>query len=264
MWGKCRLPSCLPSCTMLVGMYLLSLVYLPILSGCASGHRVPVEERRQPVKSSKQTHAVQRGETLFSIAWRYGLDYKQLARFNNISAPYLIHPGQTLQLRGSTAKKSSPSDSAKKSSASREVPKRDAGNVKPTTVNRVKLAWTWPIEGKVIRPFSTGGKSGKVNKGIDLEGNIGDSVRATLSGKVVYAGSGLTGYGKLIILKHDSDYLSAYAHNRKLLVKEGQTVRVGEKIAELGSTEAESPRLHFEIRREGKPVNPLTLLPKRR
>jgi lipoprotein NlpD len=118
--------------------------------------------------------------------------------------------------------------------------------------------WLWPVDGKVISTFADGN-----GKGIDIAGKAGDPVVATAAGKVVYAGSGLRGYGKLVIIKHDDSFLSAYAHNRQLLVNEGQSVSKGQKIAELGNTDADRPKLHFEIRRQGKPVDPLKYLPNR-
>ena len=118
--------------------------------------------------------------------------------------------------------------------------------------------WMWPARGKVVSTFSNG-----QTKGIDIAGQLGDAVQASAGGRVVYAGAGLRGYGKLVIIKHDADFLSAYAHNRSLLVKEGQTVTKGQRIAELGNTDADRPKLHFEIRRRGKPVDPLKYLPKR-
>jgi len=118
--------------------------------------------------------------------------------------------------------------------------------------------WLWPSDGRVLSEFGSG-----KTKGIDIAGKPGDDVRASAGGRVVYAGAGLRGYGKLVIIKHDADFLSAYAHNRSLLVKEGQSVSKGQKIAELGSTDADRPKLHFEIRRRGKPVDPLKYLPNR-
>ncbi|QID18105.1 peptidoglycan DD-metalloendopeptidase family protein [Nitrogeniibacter mangrovi] len=122
----------------------------------------------------------------------------------------------------------------------------------------LSAAWIWPTDGKVLSGFTEG-----KTKGIDIAGKPGDDVRASAGGRVVYAGAGLRGYGKLVIIKHDADFLSAYAHNRTLLVKEGQAVTKGQKIAELGSTDADRPKLHFEIRRRGKPVDPLKFLPNR-
>ncbi len=120
------------------------------------------------------------------------------------------------------------------------------------------LEWAWPAQGKIIASFSD-----TSSKGIDLGGKLGDPVFAAAGGKVVYAGTGLRGYGKLVIVKHDSNYLSAYAHNQNLLVKEGQAVSKGQRIAELGDTDSDKPKLHFEIRRQGKPVDPSKYLPSR-
>ena len=120
------------------------------------------------------------------------------------------------------------------------------------------LDWAWPAAGKVIAPFSDSG-----NKGVDIAGQSGDSVTAAGAGKVVYVGAGLRGYGNLVIIKHNSSFLSAYAHNQRILVKEGQAVKRGQEIALLGDSDADRPKLHFEIRRQGKPVDPLKYLPKR-
>lgn len=119
-------------------------------------------------------------------------------------------------------------------------------------------AWLWPASGQVIAGFNEA-----TNKGLDIAGNPGDPVIASAAGKVVYSGGGLRGYGNLVIIKHDDDYLSAYAHNQSLLVKEGDEVRKGQQIAELGSTDADRPKLHFEIRRQGRPVDPVQYLPAR-
>ncbi len=211
-------------------------------------------------------HTVLIGETLYSIAWRHGKDYKQLASWNNIRPPYTIYAGQRLRLTRpqvtskTYTKKSAnkPTDTSKKSkpvkasntSASKPVKKPS----KP-----IKHDWSWPTKGKIISRYST--KVGG-NKGIDIEGKPGQDVFAASAGKVVYSGNGLLGYGNLIIVKHSEQFLSAYAHNKKLLVKEGGSVKRGQKIAELGSTGTKTPKLHFEIRQNGKPVDPLKYLPK--
>ena len=120
------------------------------------------------------------------------------------------------------------------------------------------VAWMWPSSGKIVGQYSESG-----NKGLDFSGRAGDAVLAAAEGKVVYAGSGLRGYGELVIVKHNATFLSAYAHNRKILVQEGQQVTRGQKIAEMGSTDSDGVKLHFEIRRQGKPVDPLQYLPRR-
>ncbi|MFT3849993.1 MAG: peptidoglycan DD-metalloendopeptidase family protein [Propionivibrio sp.] len=121
-----------------------------------------------------------------------------------------------------------------------------------------EVGWIWPANGKTVGTFSEGG-----NKGVDIAGKAGDSVIAAGDGKVVYSGTGLRGYGKLVIIKHNNTYLSAYAHNQNILVKEGQSVTKGQKIAEMGNTDADQVKLHFEVRRSGKPVDPLKYLPQR-
>lgn len=138
------------------------------------------------------------------------------------------------------------------------APAAPAGTPTPPPAAAGSSEWLWPATGKVVSTFANG-----ETKGIDIAGKLGDPVRASSGGRVVYAGAGLRGYGKLVIIKHDADYLSAYAHNKTLLVKEGETVTQGQTIAELGQTDADRPKLHFEIRRRGKPVDPLTYLPKR-
>ncbi|MBT0961486.1 peptidoglycan DD-metalloendopeptidase family protein [Denitromonas sp. IR12] len=137
-------------------------------------------------------------------------------------------------------------------------PAAPAGKPTPPPAAAGSSEWLWPASGKVVSTFANG-----ETKGIDIAGKLGDPVRASSGGRVVYAGAGLRGYGKLVIIKHDADYLSAYAHNKTLLVKEGETVTQGQTIAELGQTDSDRPKLHFEIRRRGKPVDPLTYLPKR-
>ncbi len=134
------------------------------------------------------------------------------------------------------------------------------GEAKPgdTAFGNEDVSWIWPASGKLIGTFSEGG-----NKGIDINGKAGDPVLAAGAGKVVYSGSGLRGYGKLVIVKHNNTYLTAYAHNQNLLVKEGQSVTKGQRIAEMGNTDADQVKLHFEIRRQGKPIDPLKQLPQR-
>jgi lipoprotein NlpD len=250
--------------------------------------------------SKASLHTVKRGETLFAIAWRYGVDYRQLAAANSIDSDFLIYPGQTLNLsvantrvttqtRSSAGKKQvvTPSQTSSVSSAItsstksvprkviKKTPRRSAPVVRTekkssssrtvTTSNYVsrKLKWGWPAKGKVITNFYST-KAG--NRGIDLSGKKGDSVVAAASGTIVYAGSGLRGYGKLIIIKHNETYLSAYAHNDRIRVKEGQKVKVGQRIADIGSSgsRANITKLHFEIRRKGQSVNPVKYLPKRK
>lgn len=220
---------------------LLCLLVIFVFSGCASK---PKESRHY----HHSYHTVQKGDTLFSISWRYGIDAKQLAKWNKIPYPYTIYPGQKLRVN-STAPISR---SAKKSNNSKTTTQTTKKKVKTVPVGD----WRWPVKGKLLSKFS-----GK-NNGIDIIAKEGTIVRAASSGKVVYAGNGLRGYGNLLIIKHNASFFSAYAHNRRLLVAEGASVKTGQKIAEVGSTGTDRSKLHFEIRKDGNPVDPLKYLPR--
>ena len=195
-------------------------------------------------------HFVRSGETLFSIAWRYGKDPKDLARWNNLGDGSLIHPGDVIYLSPGSAPAAS-----QRAGSSRPQPKS-----LPEVPTQPPPPWTWPTGGRVSVGF--GGKPG-TGTGILIDGKSGQSITAAASGRVVYAGSGLIGYGQLIIVKHNDTYLSAYGYNASLLVKEGQTIRKGQRIATMGEGPERKARLHFEIRRNGKPVDPRQYLPAR-
>lgn len=288
------------------------LILSCLIVACSNHPTAQVADRDQPPSrrighsSSSQTHLVAKGDTLYSIAWRYGLDYRGLAQYNRISPPYTIYPGQRIQLavaplantktpdkpaataparsgpppmatrpRQETASANRPASSPPASVAR---PSASTPANPPATSNRsenrtpapgsssapAQVAgtpqWQWPSQGKVIAGFQ--GATG-LNKGIDIAGNLGQPVLAAASGQVVYAGTGLRGYGKLLIIKHNDTFLSAYAHNEKLLVNEGEWVKAGQRIADMGSSGTDRVKLHFEIRREGTPVDPLKYLPKR-
>lgn len=242
------------------------LIICASLSACVGGpQEAPVSHRKPPPSTKLNYHIVSAGETLYSIAWRYSLDYKQLARRNGISRSYTIYPGQKLMLN-LTKKKIYPPVKPVKPVSKPKSPKRSKSQTtskvaKVTPKSKTNsMAWRWPVKGKLLRKFSAG--SG-LNKGIDIVGKLGEPVTSAAPGHVVYAGRGLRGYGNLLIIKHNEKFLSAYAHSRKLLVKEGQRVKAGQKIAEIGSSGTDRNKLHFEIRREGKPVDPLKYLPKR-
>lgn len=242
--------------------------------------RAPVVQR-QPVRSGH--YVVQRGDTLYSIAFRFGWDWKALAAHNGLRDPYVIRVGQTIRFDNRPVGSSQPVASTPSTSTSPVVsqpvgrppvavtappatqPTRPpVANTPATTpvtpVSRSASGWSWPSQGAVISRFSS---NGSLNKGIDIAGELGQPVLAASDGSVVYAGSGLRGYGELIIIKHSDTYVSAYGHNRRLLVREGQQVKAGQSIAEMGSTGADRVKLHFEIRRQGKPVDPLQYLPRR-
>ncbi|KAF6696858.1 peptidoglycan DD-metalloendopeptidase family protein [Pseudomonas sp. EKM23D] len=262
---------------------VLGLVFSSVLVGCSSspssGARVVDRNNSAPQKPTVTTgqYVVRKGDTLFSIAFRYGWDYKALAARNNIPVPYTIHPGQTIRFDGRTGSAptavvtstaSSPSSSSKTTMITR--PAGTAASTpasKPTSTpapqppaGPAPSGWGWPSNGVLIGKFSS---NGSLNKGIDIAGDLGQPVLAASDGTVVYAGSGLRGYGELVIIKHSDTYVSAYGHNRRLLVREGQQVKVGQTIAEMGSTGTDRVKLHFEIRRQGKPVDPLQFLPRR-
>ena len=238
-------------------------------------------------------YQVKRGDNLLRISLDHGQSYKDVAAWNNLDDPNKINAGQILRVvppeaavvvkpvaappvlattdtlrrepKGGTL---AYSDDAYARAKGEPPPTPPAE--KPPVVDKPapvvppaaeSIAWAWPYGGKTIATFSEAGDN--ANKGLDLAGKTGDPVLAAAAGKVVYAGSGLRGYGNLVIVKHDSTYLSAYAHNSKILVKEGDSVSRGQKIAEVGSSDADQPKLHFEIRKLGKPVDPLALLPNR-
>ncbi len=326
-------------------LWIVAIVLgLYLLQGCGNPRLAPVEEREATgdgaklhsfyppteVDNSQQFYIVQPADTLYSIAFRYGFDYKTLAESNNIDATYTIYPGQKLDLekarhyeserqvdtsqiaqndnssntairsrRGvqevsrtavttverpttaSTSKPKSKPANTSSNTAKQPKPKKTASasetvstpkkaqpvkkkpKAKPATTNsytsRPVKYWMWPNMGKLIKRFS----GVKGSRGIDIAGNMGEPVRAAAPGLVVYAGRGLRGYGNLVIVKHNNDFISAYAHNKRILVKENEIIKAGQKIAEIGNSDSDIPKLHFEIRFKGKPVDPLRYLPKR-
>ena len=223
----------------------LPLVMVLLVVGCSSG---------SGWNTQPDEHFVRRGETLYSIAWRYGKDAAELARWNKLGDGSLIYPGQRIRLtppRGYTAPATSKPSS---------TPGKPAAKPLPPVPTQAPPPWEWPTAGKISVSF--GGKPG-TGTGVLIDGKAGQAINAAASGTVVYAGSGLIGYGQLIILKHNDTYLSAYGYNASLLVKEGQSIKKGQRIATMGEGPERKPRLHFEIRRNGKPVNPQQYLPAR-
>ena len=236
-------------------MHWIWLVFFSVfLSGCGNTGTVPVRDGSNGV--APNYYRVKAGDTLYSISWRYHLDYKSVAAVNNIKAPYTIYAGQNILLRG---KKSSEVEDGIKHQASAK--KKSARTDKASTglvVPNEKLRWQWPIEGEVIKEFSL---SGTINKGIDIKGSSGQRVNAAADGTVVYAGGNLRGYGKLVILKHNNRFLSAYGNNQEIRVREGEKVRGGQVIGTLGASTSLAEILHFEIRLDGRPQNPFNYLP---
>jgi lipoprotein NlpD len=204
-----------------------------------------------------RTVVVQRGDTLFRIATANGISTLDLAMWNDIAPPYVIHPGQRLRLYPKGAKPPA--------SASTKPVTPPAGTTQPRPAPVVSrpaspVAWRWPADGSIVGRYAAGDAT---RQGVDIGGSSGAPVRAAGDGVVVYSGSGLVGYGELVIIKHNDAWLSAYGHNRTRLVNEGQVVKAGQQIAEMGRTGAARDMLHFEIRHNGKPVDPLEYLPKR-
>ena len=229
-------------------------------------------------------YTVKPGETLIRIGLESGQSHKDIARWNALENPNKIEVGQVLRVippvgdvvvvakpvtSGSVtttpiasaastavAAASSPAKSASAPAAAASAPAKAVVAVAAPTSGDEELGWIWPGKGNVIAEFDEA-----KNKGVDISGSVGDAVLAAADGKVVYAGAGLRGYGNLIILKHNNTYLTAYAHNQSLMVKEDQSVKKGQKIAEMGNSDADRVKLHFEVRRQGKPVDPLKYLP---
>ncbi len=230
-----------------------------LLSACSTGY-APVSDQSiglQRPSLGTGEYRVRSGDTLIGIAFKLGIDHRRLAAINGIKDKDLIYSGQVLKTQGRpVATTTKPSSSASTKSSIKKV-KPSKKTVAPVVTN---FSWDWPHSGKVLAWYSS--KEGG-NKGLDISGKLGDAVKAAAPGQVVYAGSGLLGYGNLVIISHNQEFLSAYAHNSKILVKENQQVKAGQTIAELGSSGATVPMLHFEIRKDGKPVDPLRYLPKR-
>lgn len=210
--------------------------------------------------SSASWVKVREDDTLYSISRRHGVSVEQLVQLNQLKHPSKIQTGQTIFLKplnktaGSSTQKRK-SNSQRNASRSSSGERQQAGSQTAGWPRTVR--WQRPAKGKVIKKFN---RRRSDAKGIDIAGKLGESIVASAGGKVVYSGDGLINYGKLIIIKHNETYLSAYAYNHKLLVKEGDIVKAGQKIAEMGRKHKSSPRLHFEIRKNGKPVNPLKYL----
>jgi lipoprotein NlpD len=295
------------------------LALLALLAGCTttSLKQAPIVDRSErrtaptagiaaapgvsaPREARDGSYVVQRGDTLFSIALAFGLDYRDLARWNNLDDPSRLQVGQALRVQppadspggaavaavpvapvpaaevrpldapqGSTTPAapagatgpgsigSAPSVAPAAGVPSAQIPVPEVKPAAPAIADS-GLTWIWPVSGKIVEGFDE-----SRNKGIDIAGNEGDPVHAAGDGQVVYRGNGLRGYGNLVIIKHTDEFISAYAHNRQILVEQGQTVKRGQRIAEMGKSDADAPKLHFEVRRQGKPVDPLRYLPAR-
>ncbi|MCP3869324.1 MAG: peptidoglycan DD-metalloendopeptidase family protein [Gammaproteobacteria bacterium] len=281
----------------LLTLALVVLLIVQLLTACGSSNRakvVSLEQSGQKAGKLPSTYRVRRGDTLYAIAWRYGLDHRSLARINGIKPPYTIYPGQSVWLKSHTVpksrsvvkkkniksgkstpkvtKKSTKTSQSKKttkpaksSSAKQKSGKSSKSSKSSSSSGKSKkvggggsFKWGWPTRGKVIKRFSA---NDPARQGIEIGGGRGQRIIASEKGRVVYAGSGLIGYGRLVIIKHNKNYLSAYGRNRKLLVNEGTEVKKGQALAEMGKS-GNGYALHFEIRKNGEPVDPLKLLPR--
>jgi lipoprotein NlpD len=224
-------------------------------------------EEREPAgeKTGPNIHVVTRGETLYGIARKTGIEPDKLAAWNGLSAPYTLKPGQKLRLAppGSVATTSAKTTSRKTpATPGKTVARTPDTSASPTTAKAAKTmsgGWSWPAQGALLERY----RPNAALKGIDIGGSKGQPINAAAAGQVVYQGSGLRGYGQLIILKHSADYLSAYAHCDRIYVKEGDMVKRGQKIADMGASGTDRVKLHFEIRYRGTPVNPLEHLPRK-
>lgn len=235
-------------------MRAAALALMLLAAGCGGSSRSLVDYEAR-------VHIVQPGETLFGIAWRHGVDHRDLARWNRLDDPDFIHVGQRIRLTpvaSGAARSASGSRQAASGSAARTAPPRTTTAPAPASAPASPPPrWHWPTTGRVVSRYGSGDG---IATGIGIAGREGQPVEAAAGGRVVYAGNGLIGYGQLVIIRHNDTYLSAYGYNSKLLVAQGQTVDRGQRIAEMGLDPARQPRLHFEIRRNGAPVDPLPQL----
>lgn len=239
-----------------------------MFAGCGN-HTVPPVTDLSPVDKRKTEYRVKKNDTLHLIAFRTGIAYQNLALWNGISAPYQIYVGDTLALRPGTSKqkpRNKPASTTKKTASTKSTASTRKSTARPASkpVPEAKLpsrvaGWKWPAKGKLTQTFS----KSKGRYGIQIAARRGAPIMAAASGQVVYAGEGITGYGELVIVKHSEIYLSAYAHNDRILVKEGERVKAGQQLAMMGSTGTRGVKLHFEVRKDGIPVNPLTYLPRK-
>jgi lipoprotein NlpD len=245
-----------------LGGRLAVFLLLISLTGCERGqHIAPVTELKwQPYTKYQRYHKVLRGETLYAIAFRYDTDYRQLARLNHLRPPYSLRVGQMLNIQGLARRPQTFRKVVPKRTASNPVSPRTEQKIiySPTKMTYSASGWLWPAVGRVATTFIP--EQGK--KGINIACKRGDKIHAASAGVVAYAGSGLAGYGNLIIIKHNNEYLTAYGNSAKNLVSEGQRVKSGQMIAEVGLIDHRYYGVHFEIRKAGKPVNPLNYLKK--
>lgn len=218
-----------------------------MLSSCLSDTSyAPVVNAWQEPEAQTGVYRVRKGDTIYSIAWTFGFDYRELAEANDLRPPYDVHSGQVLKMSVLPRQ-----PKVIKTYATQD--KQPLVEQKKIVVQPFHETWRWPVRGRIVKRYSSNLAG---NRGINIAGYLGEPISAAASGEVVYSGDGVRGYGNLLIIKHSDSYLSAYAYNKKLLVKLGQRVQAGQTIAEMGRNNEGRVVLHFEIRRNGKPVNP--------
>ena len=251
-----RLAVCLFRPIALLATINLHLIAVPVLQGCANQTLAPIHSKnvsvesgapiyRRGVRIKPGRYIVKRGDSLHGIAWRFGVDYRDLVIWNEISNLDLIYEGQILNLKGSIISR------GKKALFGR-IKQKSRENLGATS----GIQWFWPASGSTKSIL----ESGKIS-GLEIKGKEGDPIYSAAKGKVVYSGNGLKGYGELIIIKHNNSFLSAYAHSKVRLVTEGDVIGPKQEIARMGATDSKSVMLYFEIRRNGKAVNPKSYLP---
>ncbi len=235
----------------------ITVMLVVLMAGCSgTGIFAPVSNLSD--LGVDGTYRIQPGDTLSSISRETGVSVERLASLNNISNPSLIRVGQRLRLNADAPEQASVSDSGSSMAAARQgeadpAPRADDSGTRANDATILNLVW--PTKGTIIQKFTV------QNKGIDIAGNVGEPVLAAAAGKVAYSGNGARGFGNLVILDHDNGFITAYAHNEKLLVKAGDSVKKGTQVATMGQSDTSSPRLHFEVRRNGTPVDPMRYLP---
>jgi lipoprotein NlpD len=279
------------------GLFVVLVLSSLLVTACSYHPPAPIEEHSTAIAGRQANtggeYYVRKGDTLYGIAFSYGLDARELAKWNGITSPYTIYPGQKLVLsapaggsvqkadagavqitaakppaKTSTRPVTAPAEAeAQKPVAKTAAPAKAPGKPAPAVASAPQATvaygpdgWKWPAEGRIRRGFVAGDPA---RNGLDIAGNEGQAIVASAAGDVVYSGNGLIGYGELIIIKHSEKMLSAYAHNKVRLAHEGDSVAAGQKIAEMGRNPAGQPNLHFEIRVDGRPVNPMNYLPKK-
>ena len=272
-------------------------IMIGLLVGCSAPYEVPTDNLARPLERVKpevttidtgnldaeepgSRYVVRRGDTLFSIAWRFDQDPDVLRRRNQLNSDVII-PGQSLSLKGEIPPEPEPKPKSQPKSAIPPPIKAEPEPIrKPAVAQKPKVApkpkpkpkakgslvsqftgWQWPVNGPILEAYS---EKTRFSRSIQIGGQVGSPVKAAAGGRVVYAGDGLVGFGNLVIISHRGKLLSAYGHNQSLAVKVGDAVQAGQVIAKMGSTGTDRVKLHFEIRKQGKPVNPVSLLPKRR